>query len=722
MASSKKKRKQGTKRGGSAFIAEVDRVIHAALREAREKGGYERRLGLTDESALRECEQSLGQFERMAMAVLVNGNFKPLYLRSSKTRSTFTRRMMSVSRAAVENLFSSSVCLILSESLEKRAIAGETDSEPTEVQENVMDLLPEKYINFDEAEYRWSIGRATHTKIEASILEAVVEWDELFRGNDVVKWAKRAYELLEAVLTEEEIAQFESQRQSIFVTVTLETMRLIPAKMREHAEHMRSEGLEIDYPSSHAFVAPRADLTLKLRNELRLPDLAQLKIPEIKPPTVVDTPQEDKRSVNNALVYFSTAEFCDYLSCMELLNGISHELKYNDIAYSMIWALAQCHSEEEITLFTQIMFIFAFTRSFSRQPFDRDNLQSVRAKGQLELNPYLLKTIPDREFASLKSWNREVGGTEEDFRNVYQYINLAQLVFAETDVILPSTLQIDTSLRKFIGKLGYTPSEAYALCGYISACSSLYDIAQFAAGLGSFDDLMDYEKRKLARNPVNLDALLNDARAEERKKAKKEAESELQDSIAAARRMKEEVEADRRRLMREHRMNAFHTAQATELAESQTEEIQRLRKEIKQMVGEQRRLEQTILTLSEQIPDSQEDGDRDTDMAFPSDIGKSIKFNVYGGAINWIAEQRTRFPYVNFFDAETMPNEANVANSDILMLNTFVMNHKYFWIIQHVAKQFGVPMIYFRNKGINSGSRQIMEVYQDFVSEKTEEE
>ena len=54
------------------------------------------------------------------------------------------------------------------------------------------------------------------------------------------------------------------------------------------------------------------------------------------------------------------------------------------------------------------------------------------------------------------------------------------------------------------------------------------------------------------------------------------------------------------------------------------------------------------------------------------------------------------------------------------MLNVFVMSHKFFWPVQEVAKQYNVPLRYFAHKGINRGSEEILEAYQEYIREQNE--
>ena len=715
MAQKKKKKSAQNKPNPGNYPKEIDRVMLSAIRDAQSSGSYMRKLGLKDEGRIRIAESGLHSVEKMALSVFVFGNFRPTN-RFFKRESSILHRMLAEKPHGVQRVLKINTCLLLSNYLPTPKQEEGEQLEIDDLRDMLYDILPEKYVNFDVSDYNYETYYNTFTNIPISVLCSVLDWDAIFSGNDIIRWARRINELIRILVDADVLESMDELRGDYFCDLIDKYIKHCPPVLMENADGVREDGLETSYYGSSVFPSWRSfsNTHVDMPNGSSRAEFLSL------PRFPLKEDDSHVAFIDRGVAYLSTLQICNLVDSKQITNSLEHKYSIPIITYSLVWLLANCSSADEINPLTNMAYVYLLSCNCGSQPFNETSLGYLLKDETLCINPYQLREIPDKELTLLHSKiAEEWPGTEKEFRSVHDRINVAQIAYIDNEAIMAPELHIDMSARSLLIKLGYTNKEAYAICGYISGIQSLSPTAEYM--FLNMDDTEFSESRSRKKEIQNLDEILHNAREEERKKTRAAVESELQSSMNEVKRMREQTEADRRRLMKEHRDRSYRASKAIEKAEEQLGEVDALRHELNEAAAERQRLEEVILALSEQIPDTVEEQEDISDILEHADIGKDIKFNIFGGAVNWIAEQRGRFPYISFYDAETLPNEAAVANSDILMLNTFVMNHKYFWILQRVAKQNGIQIVYFKNKGINSGSRQIYEAYQEYMASKSSE-
>jgi TolA-binding protein len=155
-----------------------------------------------------------------------------------------------------------------------------------------------------------------------------------------------------------------------------------------------------------------------------------------------------------------------------------------------------------------------------------------------------------------------------------------------------------------------------------------------------------------------------------------------------------------------------------------SDENEKLKQRINYLESERNQLQNTLVDYAlkdKHQTDITPDQDEVSETQYPSDIGKNIKMICFGGTANWVAEQRSRFPNIEFAGFEDTINTATIAYADLIFVNTFMFNHALYRPIKHEADRVGKELHILPGKGINKCSNYILDTYREYMMEHSSE-
>lgn len=264
-------------------------------------------------------------------------------------------------------------------------------------------------------------------------------------------------------------------------------------------------------------------------------------------------------------------------------------------------------------------------------------------------------------------------------------------------------LLINPARRKLLEDFGYTPQDAAALDAYISTSLRYQTLERQQAMLYNADRFRTIK----ALEQTHHSSL-------EREKEQGIAQSELdaiQSELTTA-------QTQQMKHAKENRSLSHDLQEALSIIKAQDEEIENLKEKIAELESTAQNMDELLAEhyqINEFCTSSEDDNNDDENSQeanWPSDIGKNCKVICYGGAEKWLKVLQQRFPYVVFHNADELPKETEIVHADYIFVNTFVLAHKFFWVIQNVAKRNKIKLYFFDSRGVSNCSAKILETVQ----------
>ena len=503
-----------------------------------------------------------------------------------------------------------------------------------------------------------------------SIVSSCIDWQAVFRGNDFCVWAKRCFRIIQNVLPEYARDALNSARRKLIVEFAADIGEAVHQRIL-----LLSKSVLSDTDIDNLLGANIPTYTRSLTSEKKDISLQSL------------SPAFAAISSNQCLY-----DLIVYYSLSKATNLILEETPAGILPYTVLSLLARCKSTTLCSLFAQSL---TFAMVFILDNGDKRQLDF------LNRNEKKISIRTDSTLSVPKKYWEDAGFSpklkDEDFG-----VSLSCIAYQFGNVILPHKLEISTKWERVLEDLGLSRVQAFAFCGYLEGASAAFESGRINPSEKDVPPIPDTD------DIPSMEDLLAQSR--------EQAKSEVIEAMQEAEAIRERAELTERRSQKEVR-SAQHDVEVLS-ARNQTleEQLREANQALKRAQSEQRELQKTILDLSAQVGNADDEAEIDLKANFPSDIGKTCRFVVVGGPQNWVSEQSKRFPYILFYDADNRPDEAIIKGADILMVNTFVLTHKYFDMVQDVAGKAGLPLHYFAYKGINRGSEAIISTYNEYVA------
>lgn len=697
-------------------------LLKTRMDTARQRGegreAYIHALQIEEEEAFRKSEAACDDLQREIFRLCFLQSY---FINEKATPRPSVYSLFTEGEDVTVDIFASSVASLLRECTDQ--INNRNEQEPLDQGALLIALrksIPEAFCE-DEALIGEKLLRPAHADPLTAFFYTGIDWLKVCKGNNPVVWAKNALKLMDAFLDGDTFSHLEERRKCLLAEMAGCLQRFIADHLVGVADFVRNQGIPCPYGLTAPENLPAEDFL-----EETLPSLPRHmpKLKELAPTLTSDLSQflpdglpannrEYRRFMQKRLGNEAEPERTQRLN---ILLSSTFLLKLTESEYVAAFAksFATDYTGEELTY--AVLKMLTVCGNFEKAPPYLNLLMDVwqqRAFPGCENTENPLETSQTvytfQTYKPLDVQNSWFPPVDEDDYGPEDYVQtLGSLLFTETQVVQPTTLSIPMKLHPLLEKLGFSGEEAAALCGYMQGCRQL--VSNLAAFGGKFEAALQFEKIVKAHILEEME----DKRKELEQRPAQRTEGEAEEKWKEAHLAQERAEASQRKLEKEKRLLEYETEKAREGQQRAEEENQSLRQQVQRMQQEMEELQQTVLTLSQQAGEGQE---TENTVSFPCDVGREKKIRVFGGPDNWIAEQSRRFPYLSFCDANTMPNEQSILNADMVLVNTFVMNHKFFWIIQNACKKYNIPLHYFSNRGINRCSQQIIEFYEELCGE-----
>lgn len=665
-----KKKKKGRKKAHHtnnmlALGKRADLIVSDAYRAGSIKGFYVQELLMQSEAAIRELESGLDWVQlHMFRAYMLKR--VPSTKKETAAAQSVTEYMMSQFYSTCQGVMMTAATSLLAEYFHKYLSELPSGADVLDATKNLLSRLPSKYFAPDVSGYSERMLDLLFTDPISLNLFATTEWDAVLPGANLIAWSRNVMELIKSFIDEDYRAYLEADRDKILNTVASIAAKEAGIVLDGVVSELRAIGADVPYIRDYGKPAAQSGV-------------------------FAAGPIDDDGVSTVAALELSNGRIS-----AEVYKAVTSQFTLPSILYTFVSLSSRYKTIRDMPNFLDDLFhTLIFGTALSEMPPAK-----LSAKDMEKVLDFNTSSVFIPKDPSLQVGDSQFGDG-----------NLAQFFSSNADVIVPPTLVISLQWQRALENYGYKRNEAIALCGYLEG------VRNMRPNLTQLSKAIEMSADSNSSKALGLDS--KESEKERKERVRSEVEDELRASILAAQELREHLEADRRKLQKEHRTTNYRAEKAEERLEKSMEEISLLQAQVARLQAENSELQATVLELSAQ--DGAEDvADAQFTAQFPSDIGKDIKYNVFGGPKNWVVEQSRRFPFIHFYDVDTMPKGDTVESSDIILLNTFVMTHTGFGIIQNAAKRKGIPLHYLRNKGINRGSEQILETYRDYMGYSSE--
>lgn len=671
-----KRKKQAPSRNSQNLVQMALREMKEAEALSENKNSFKNKLLLQDDSELRSYLNSLPRpIARVMDAFLLKKfNVAPTGAKTNDGLSYIEYMAFRQPKFAQSCIISAVVGLLSAWLMNAASNHGTMEAFADQLELATM-RLPEDLIVSDITSQDKS--ELDFTDPAAVVTNRWVNWGYIFAQKDPTDWAKRCVLLIDSIIDQKTKDEYCQTRNDLVLslTKTLGThTHLTSEKLKKDLSGIFSEFSEILMNQPYGSFSPLQSMGVS-----------------------ADIMQRNKTMIEESTAMIMLDELQGLVEIDDLIVKAFADASADAITYATLTLLANNKSVQHIPPILQSFACRMMEFSFSSRPHQLSFLTNAKSK-RLHFNPRELKHLPEH----LEKEAREnMSQNNEPWSGSSAYTSIQQMLYKHSALIAATPFSISLRWEKTLISLGYSPKEAAVLCGYFEGANQAHLSEAFNTTWdNSVSELKELNKEQEQNSP--------------------QPDPEYLKRLEEADMIRSKAEILERRLRRENRTAEYRAEKAEQTLESTTEALEETKQELKRLQKEKEALQKTILELSTQLPDNQEQQEPEPKEKYPSDIGKDIRFVVYGGPPNWIAEQRRRFPYISFLSPDALPKSDLIANADILMLNVFVMSHKFFWPVQEVAKQYNIPLRYFAHKGINRGSEEILEAYQEYIREQNE--
>jgi len=668
----------------------AETIVSDAFRAGGISGFYQSELLISNESYIRQLESQMDERRLRVFRAYMLKPVPALPRTGSNRDRFFIDALMNKYEESCRGAYIEATVGLLSEYVHKYLSEANDVDDMDKRMHLVVQRLREDHTDTDFSSYSDKMRSCLFTDPISLNMFLTIDWDHVLPGTNFFVWARNILEIIREVCDNDYLECLEQDRDGIINAIALVASKASKDVSKSVLKDLRGIVSDISlppiFPSRPALttVSPQSAQGASIQSALFPPATITTSLPK-QSEDIMDAIS------SNSIATVTAIQIASGVSNADIHKAITESYTTPAILYTLLTLCAHYKGVGELPSFAGAVFqTLLFSASLSEmRPVtftqeDNDRALSFNTSKSLSFCKNATRCDPD------------------DRDSDYGDANIAQFIDAYAQAVVPPTLVLSLRWAGALEELGLSHDEAYALCGYIEGIRSLRPILS----------QLDGAHRIAATDAAAAEGLDVETDEERSRRIRSEIEEELSESITQAQEMKRQAEATNRQILREQRTTSYRAAKAEKQLQEASDKTIRLQKLVEQLQAENAELQNAIISMSDL--DTSDDDTAVPSLQFPSDIGKGIKFNVFGGSRGWVNEMRQRFPYINFYDVDTMPNDELLENSDIVMLNTFVMAHKYYWIIQSVSKRRDVEVHYFKNKGVNRACEQILEVYQAY--------
>ena len=571
----------------------------------------------------------------------------------------------------------------------------------------LQDKIPQEYYNGNIVMTELGYSLPTFVNPITEQIHNMIDWDKVLSGKDYTTYADGIMKIVQTMADPTIVAQFTEKRTEIVQDIITEIISRIPDATKKGNKVLVQKGylkrpkLENDNPL--LITKPRPSMDVIKYAEIIMNDNLY------EDPSVTIT--EDMLNADPWLIayvglcLFNPARLLDayhYKACQKFTIG--------EIAFTALSLLADFKDTKTYSIIHD--FLLIITMRLVQTPDTLDKIVNLDndTNEKWVIDTTIPKSVPTELIESAKTDKENVNLKLRGF-------NVRDIIIANYNMLIEKNISISHQVLPLLTTLGYTDTESAALCGYIEGIKMQKSYARFSTIFAYYDQLMDED--------MSIDNDKDYDEEPDEETPENQTIIELTAKLNTLEREKtNQLEETHRKHNKEKKTLQYQLSQAEKKATALKDENEQLKKKLKYVEAERRKLQDTVTEYSLKDKDkTDETPQEDTSKnQYPSDIGKDLKIICFGGTANWVAEQRNRFPYIEFAGFEDTINVATIANSDLVLVNTFMFNHALYRPIKNETDRVGKDIHIFPGKGINSCSDYIIDTYQEYMLEHLSEE
>ena len=253
--------------------------------------------------------------------------------------------------------------------------------------------------------------------------------------------------------------------------------------------------------------------------------------------------------------------------------------------------------------------------------------------------------------------------------NRFLKMNLAQIIFENSDLVAPRNVSYDFDTAPLLEKSGFESKEAKVLERYFTLARSQ-----------QYKDIEDRIMRQ-----VSVEAEPDDEEVD--------AQNDVEETIA------EDVSSYKKEIVRlKDELHSLH------------QNRNEFRKKAEDLATENDELKQELSELRELLHSSKETVNEDSTkekIEFPYTLNH--RFVVYGGHPSWLREIKKLLNNIRFIDGTVLPNSNLMLNSDAVWIQSNAIGHAFYYKILDVTRTHSIPLEYFTYASAEKCAEQIVE-------------
>ena len=712
----------------SSFVS----TINFAIKQGELPNAYKSVLRISDDSLLRNFEKSSTKEDVAAVRCFFFSRIPVEFTAGKRKQKMSIMEHLTLQDKDYGIDFIKTMVIELMGAAYKMEYGDRTKfrREGIQIDEDVFQTIPEEWLSDRPNSARIeNIAHINHVDLVEQGYQNYLHWDKLFSGSYVNGWAKNILRLFRSTFSEEVREKYEAAREECMTAFISAFLPDIPNRKIQTKKLLQDTGIPVSLlDAKRVFPFPENNNHLNVMNPETLNPLPAWKqtgrqLVDIPLPQPSEQELENlKSSTRYTYIHQLYMQFCTTQFAYRMAGNIKLPSQtFESMFYAILVMLAEYQNPSETPMFLHTLFGVVMYRMF---PFTE--MKTLFWDEQAEpiiVNTEIPHILTRQQITMLET---SIPPAEIAFTTVNQY------VYEQAHIILPPRLRIETIWVDFLKSIGMTDAEAYAMCGYIQAANqsditiNLLNNALLEDEDEEYDD-WDFDDEEDGLNKPSkitperykeiiesMPRVVKQVYSDLTDGIREQLMQEVQDDIQDAKEQQERAETAKRKLEREHRMVSHRAKTAESKLKTLEQENEELKAQLLYLQSQQETMQNAILdiTKQEETPDNEPEKN-----LYPLDIGKDIKIYVYGGSRNWVSEQQRRFPNITFVEANTLPVEQQISYADIVIVNTFVCSHKFFWRIQNVAKRSNVPVNFIDHPGINKSSQCILSIYQKYVAD-----
>jgi|GEM_PF-4802876 len=692
------KKKQKNSKPTRASFKKGTQNFEAITDSGKRRGVFCDRLLMRDERKLREItDQQDETRQRILYAYLLQDTIVDVV--TQKTVENYVEFSAKQSPRFFQAYFAQSVISLMNQFAFGYLASDDAKMEDyQELMEDILKSIPKGFRRSGTPENPFAFRFSDPLE---TVIYSCVDWSAVFRGKDATAWARSCARILKSTIEDFDSDDLETKRDHLIEALATDVNNFLDGFIEKELGIFKNVATEmgatdvlqkIPQPSKRI----RADVS-PFRS-MSFPNIDAIK-PSIDTSGQVQAAKEEKdwlvRDSAAILAHGALRILGDPEASDRVFEQTFRRLDTGVLPYAAITLLANCANEYLVPTVVQNIIFQSTSASFPGRMYQDAFLP--------ELNNRYATIRMDEELPLTARYEKQVldARAKADVNVKCQmFVTPQQIAYMTNCVILPNELSIPLDLARPLENLGLKQTQAIALCGYLEG-----------ARAGALSTMLASDKNQLPTVRDEDEPTPEDFKAQFRE----EAQNEVADKLAEAQKTLERGTVIANQAKKAVRAAEHKAERALAEKEQVSEELTECHAEIRRLKAEREELRKAVFELTEQLGTMTDEPEPDLKEQFP--YHTDCKIVIVGGPQKWTSEQARRFPDIDIYDVENRPEEAVVAGADIVMVNTFVLKHKVFDMVQDVTNKAGKPMHYFLNRGINRGSMQIIDTYQTYMRE-----